>query len=395
MERIAIIDETFDGSHGKIAKNLMSNMKRKGFIVSFYYGRGPKNVGEDMYRIGNKSSLLAHALLSRLTGLQGYFSNYHTSKLIKSIKDSRIDTVICLNLHGYYLNEGRFLSFISKEKIRLVYIMADEYPYLGKCAVSPICQNYLTGKGKCPDIRRYPASWFFDTCSLIIKNKEKQYKTLDRTVFVGPEFVVNNAKKSYLGKYMKTAVLDEAIDTDIYSPQDTSSLREKLNISPETKVILCVAPSSKGVKYFELLSERFIGNTDYLFIHIGSGDDNSHDNYLHIGFIKENSDLAKYYSLADLLVFTSLADTMSNTCLESLSCGTPLLVFDISGMPYLLDETVGVLVPPKDVDAMFNVVSNTKKKNIDTINQCREYALKRYSSKEYSEKVINIAMSIE
>lgn len=394
MKRIAIINETFDGSHGKIAKNLFYSLQNKGYKVSFYYGRGQISDNKSFIRITNRIDFLLHVFLSRITGLPGHFSNIATSRLINRIKNTSVDTVIILNLHGYYVNESRLLSYVARTNLRLLYIMADEYTYLGKCAVSPICKNYITKEGRCPNIHLYPSSWFFDTCHYIIEEKERCYKQLKRAAFIGPEFVVQNARRSYLGQFMNLKVLDEAIDTDFYKPQDANHLKNKLRISPDAVIILCIAPYFKGVEYFELLSQKFVNNSNYVFLHVGKGPDVTHDNYIHVDFVKENKDLAIYYSLADLFVFPSMADTMSNACLESLSCGTPLLVFNISGMPYLLDESVGTLVAPRNVEEMTKVVLKVSKKNKETIDKCREYALKRYSSKDYADKVITIANQI-
>ena len=187
----------------------------------------------------------------------------------------------------------------------------------------------------------------------------------------------------------------ELRDSQKLQNQNTIALINKLGIPNTAKIILCIAPSYKGVEYFDELARRFRNNKEFFFIHIGSGGDESHDNYLHIDFVKENADLVDYYSMADLFVFTSLADTMSNACLESLACGTPLLVFNISGMPYLLDSTVGTLVEPGNVDQMETVVLKTEKKDDAIIARCRNYALKRYDSKEYGDKVIEIIKSIE
>ena len=272
--------------------------------------------------------------------------------------------------------------------------MIDEYPYLGKCTNEPHCETYITGKGRCPNIKKYPKSLLFNTCPTVICSKMNNYqKVMDKAVFVGPQFVVDSSKKSYLRAYMNTVALDEAIDINLYKPVDTKDFRNKIGINEDAIVFLCVAPSDKGVEFFVELARRYRNNPNYVFVHIGSTKfDIKQDNYIQIDFVKENTDLVKYYSMADLLVFTSLADTMSNTCLEALACGTPLLVFNISGMPYLLDETVGCIVPPRDVDAMAKVIDKTRRKNEEIINRCRSYAERRYDGNSYADKLIQIAI---
>lgn len=395
MKNVAIVNVINSKSTGKIALNLLEQLTEKGYEVTFYYGIGDKSNSSNQIRFNSLFEFKFHSLLSKITGLQGAFSTFATRRMLKEMKKKDIDTVILINPHAFFLNEKLFYSYIANNKLRFIYIIPDEYAYLGNCAVNPPCERYMTGKGKCPNIHLYPNSWFFDTCSVIMNRKLSCYKSLSRARFVGPEFVINNLKKSYLGKSMQTAVLDEAIDIHLYSPKDTAKLKEYHGIDDDKIIILCIAPLSKGVEYFKQVAERFKKDDKFVFIHIGKDDIESHDNYIHVGFVKENSDLAVYYSMADLFLFPSMADTMSNACLEALACGTPLLTFNISGMPYLMDDSVGTMVKPKSVDELVSVVKKTEKKTDEIVNRCRQYAERRYDMAKYADRIVEIANSIE
>jgi len=57
------------------------------------------------------------------------------------------------------------------------------------------------------------------------------------------------------------------------------------------------------------------------------------------------------YSAADLLVAPSMQENLSNTVLESLSCGTPVVAFNIGGMPDLITHhNNGYLVNSFDIE---------------------------------------------
>lgn len=395
MKNVAIINVVKDKSTGKIAVNLLNELTSKGYNALFFFGRGEKASDIRMMRIDTPIETYIHAFLARLTGLQGSFSWFATKRMLKQLKKHSIDTVILINPHAYYLNEKLLYNFMADNNIRFISIIPDEYAYLGNCAVDPPCERYKTGCGKCPNIHLYPNSWFFDSCHIVMRRKEQCYRKLKRARFIGPSFVINNLNNSYLGKYMSSSILDEAIDIELYHPQDSSNLKNELGIDKDKVVILCIAPPYKGIEYFKQVAMRFKGDDRYVFVHVGK-DENalSESNYIHINYVKENSQLALYYSMADLFLFPSLADTMSNACLEALACGTPLLVFNISGMPYLLDDTVGTIVEPRNVEQLAQVVAGTRRKTDEVINTCRKYAEKRYDSRLYSEKVIEIAESI-
>ena len=397
MKNVAIINTCDWGSTGKIAKGLLQNFKLKGFNAIFYYGRGKDSTSPDMVKIDNELDFAVHIFMTRLTGVQGGWSYRATKKLISSLISNQIDTIFIISIHGYYINEKMLYEYISSNNIRMILTMIDEYAYLGECTNEPECETYKKGYGKCPNIKKYPSSWFADGCEKVIKRKKDCYSKLNNAVFVGPEFLVKNCRESFLGKFMNSSILDEAIDLKLYSPKDSSSLRAKHNICENQKVILCVAPSTnpmKGSSFFWDLARRFEEDDSFVFIHIGyrSSDKSTlPSNLIPISFVEKDEDLAYYYSLADLFVNPSLADAMSNTCLESLACGTPLLCFDLSGMPYLMDNTVGTLVTPKNVDELEKVIRNTPFKSLEMINKCRLYAELRYDNAKYADKLISIA----
>jgi len=395
MKNIAIVNSCDWGSTGKISKAILKDFISKGYNAYFYYGRGGISNGIDSFRFENKFEIRIHALLSRITGLQGWYSRLATKRLIKYLINNSIDTVFLLSPHGYYLCEKYLYDYIIKSGIRLIYIMIDEYAYLGKCGAPLGCSNYKNYCKQCPKWNKYPESWFFDRSYDIFQMKLHAYSKMKNVLFVGPEFVVNNAKQSPLGDYMNLQILDEAIDLDLYKPVETIELRRELGIKEHQIVFLCVAPAKdeiKGARFFVEAAKFFADNDKMVFIHIGYNNNLSYSNknFIPIEYIKNDGDLVKYYSMADLFVFPSLADTMSNTCIEALACGTPLLCFNISGMPYLLDETVGTLIPPQNVDSMINEIKKTVKKDDATIQTCRRYAEKRYDKKHYSDKLIKI-----
>jgi len=398
MKNIAIVNLCDDMSTGKIALGFYNDLKAKGYNTFFYYGSGALHDDPCIMRIDSVLELYFHAFMSRLTGLQGSFSVLATRRLIRSMNERQIDTIILVSIHGYYLNERMFFKHVAKHNIRIVYTMIDEYPFIGACGFEPPCQKYITGKGRCPVIRnKYPKSWIFDTCSCVLNRKKRSYQEMKNATFCGPEFLVNKASKSLLGQYMKMVVLDEAIDLDLYQPRDVTDLRKELGIEDDKIIILCVSSTSnpwKGADYFIEAAKKIGEDKRFVFVHIGykySDKSRLPSNYIPIRFVEKDSDFARYYSLADLLVYTSVADAMSNVCLESFACGTPIVCFDISGMPYLMDESVGKLVPPRDIKSLVSAINAATKKTKEDIQTCREYALRRYDKRVYIDKLIKIA----
>ncbi len=397
MKNVAIINSCNELSTGKIALGLYKALRKREYNAYFYYGHGPDMNDDHIIKMESMFEIKLHILLARLTGYQGSFSNVATTRLIADMKSKSIDTIYVLSIHGFYVNEARLLDYIAKDGLRLVYIMIDEYAYLGNCCGVMDCTLYKDGCKGCANKKKYPGSWFFNQSDKIYKRKVNCYKRLKDAVFVGPEYSIVTAKSSPLSHYMKFEVLDEAINLNLYRPKDSGKLRKELAIADDKIVIGTIVSTispSKGALYFTQMAKAFAEDDRFVFVHVGyrlRDKDALPKNYIAIDYVEKDEDLVDYLSLYDLFVFPSLMDTMSNVCLEALACGTPLLCFDISGMPYLLDETVGTLVPSRDVNALIETVKMTKKKTQTMIDGCRAYAERRYDQRKYSARLIEIA----
>lgn len=62
-------------------------------------------------------------------------------------------------------------------------------------------------------------------------------------------------------------------------------------------------------------------------------DDTEHHRMHAVGFIQSQHDIAGILSQSSLFVIPSVEDNLPNTVLESLMCGTPVVGYDVGGMP--------------------------------------------------------------
>ncbi|HNF02863.1 MAG TPA: glycosyltransferase, partial [Ferruginibacter sp.] len=57
-----------------------------------------------------------------------------------------------------------------------------------------------------------------------------------------------------------------------------------------------------------------------------------------VGFLKDEYSVSLVYNAANVFVVPSLADNLPTTVLESLSCGTPVVGFDVGGIPDMISH---------------------------------------------------------
>lgn len=385
-----------DKSTGKIAYGLFSFLKNKGGETFLVYGHGPRYEEQGLMYIGNEFESKIHNVISKFLGLPGCFSWFSTKKFLKQLDRIRPDVVYLFNIHGYYIDEYKLLNYLKNNHIRTIYTMLDEYPFMGRCGFSMGCDHYMDGCYKCPHLKSYPGSWFFDTAHILARKKKRVYDNFKELTFVAIQYTLNLASKSYLLKGKDLFAADEAIDISKYYPRERGNLRQKLGIPLGNKIIVCIAVypgERKGAQYFLEAARELEKDKTITFVHVGFGGNKNicPSNYIPISYVSNQEELCDYYSLGDLFCFPSLSETIPSTCLEALACGTPLLVFNISGMPYIADATCSYIVEPRDVDQMVDVIKDVPFKDNDIIDICRKYAESRYDNQKYFEKLENLA----
>lgn len=388
----AIINTSDFGSTGRIATGLQGYLLSKGEKCLLCYGQGTERDDDERYKFSGFIDMAFHKINTTLTGSLCCASVLATKRLVRRLRKLNIENVYLVNLHGLYLNERILFDYLVHDHINVVYIMADESAFLGNCFYRNGCEKYKDECKNCHLQNALQKTIKPNAAHRAYQIKRNAYKQLNAE-FVAPEFVILSAKESPLLAGCKTGIIDEAIDVRRNAPRDTSALRKLLGIAEDQIVIGCVAPFAdprKGVRYYLEAAKRLENNNKYVFVQVGynvNDKSNLPKNYIPIGFVNDGDLLAEYYSLADLFVFPSLADTMPNACLEALACGSPLLCFNVSGMPFIGDETVMSLVSEKDVDRMVEAILKTPKKDDTIINICRNYALQRYDNQKYFEKL--------
>lgn len=370
------------GSTGKIVTILKNGYASCGHRVVCYYGsRGENDKRDGFVKITQQREAYFSALAYRITGYQGLFLSRATARLIRALEQQKPDVVHLMNIHGYYLDEFKLLRYLADKSVPVVYSMMDEYAYMGKCPFSYDCEKFKTECGTCPNKRtQYPVSWLFDRTKYYFRAKEKAYNAFSNITFVGTPWVIWRAKQSALLKNRNLAIINEPIDLDTYFyPKDVTALREELGIPEENIVILAIATLSsynKGGVYFLHLFERMKEKKGYSFVYVGYDTEKygSYEGLIKIPYVSSLEKLSEYCSLADVLVSTTMSDTIPNAAINALGSGTPVCGFDCGGLSFIgiNDEEVVKLTPIYDIDALEKSVLKKHKKTPELVHKCRE-----------------------
>lgn len=396
--KILIIDVNYkNSSTGKIVYDLYTDLINNGHSAAVCYGRGPKIRENNIYKFGIDVETYLHALLTRISGLTGIFSPFSTYKLIKYIKKYKPDVVHLHELHAYFVNHARVIKYLKKHNIKTIWTFHCEFMYTGNCGHSYECNKWKKECGKCPHLNDYPASLLLDFTKFMFKNKINEFKDFNNLKIITPsKWLAERVKESFLGK-KDIMVINNGIDTDnVFYPRATQHLKIKHNINNE-KIILAVAPDimepRKGGRNVLELAKR-MRDSNVIFILIGVKDLNEKfdDNVIALGRTNNQDELAEYYSLADIFLICSMRENFPTTCIEALSCGTPIIGFDEGGTKETAPDGYGVFVPYMDFDSLekYTRLMLNNQIPIKSNSECAKYGKDNYAKKKMLENYMMV-----
>lgn len=385
--KVLLIDVHYKfSSTGKIVYDLYTGLRDNGYDASVCYGRGPLSTDPEVYKFSGDYEVYAHALLTRVTGLTGVYSPLATRKLIKLIEEINPDIVHIHELHAYFVNLAPVMNYLKEKNIKTVWTFHCEFMYTGKCGYSYECEKWKSECKQCPQVREYPSSLFLDFTNKMFHEKKRLFQGFTNLKIVTPsQWLADRVKQSFLSD-KSISVIHNGIETaTTFYPRPFEHLKEKHQITDE-KVILAVAPNlmepRKGGRHVLELAKQFKGER-IKFILIGVDDLNEtfDDNIIAMGRTKNQDQLAEYYSMADLFVICSKKENFPTTCLEALSCGTPVCGFDEGGTKETAPNGYGVFVEYADIDQLSKEIRSilyTEPGKIKSSEECVAFARENY-----------------
>jgi len=276
--------------------------------------------------------------------------------------------------------QGGFLNLKNIKKLAklgkpIIFFMHDMWSITGGCHHSFDCVKY---KNKCFDCQMFPNKGIIDWPAWNFKKKRNLYSDFEKLYFVSPSrWLFDCAKKSSLIKDKPVYYIPNIVDWNVFKPFDKKIVREILNLGPDETIIAFGAQSivspykgwTKLQKALELLNNdrNFKKVTVLIF---GSG----HNRHIadaipfktrFMGFLKDEYSTLLIYNAVDVFVTPSLADNLPTTVLESLSCGTAVVGFNVGGIPDMIKHKAnGYLAKYHDVEDLANGIRYCLENNI-------------------------------
>lgn len=311
---------------------------------------------------------------------------------------SGIDIIKEADIIILHQTSGGFLSLKSLSKLAalnkpLIFTLHDMWTFTGGCHYNNDCENYINRCGNCPQLKFSNEN---DFSRKIHMRKKTVYNKLNLIITTCSNWLNTEAKSSALFQETRIETIHNPIDTEIYKPGDKLLSRRELNLPADKFLILSGAMNlnieRKGIKYLisalNIISKskgELINNMDIVIF--GSLDENILNEipfHVHqLGKIDNESGLVHCYNSADVFVAPSLQDNLPNTVIESLSCGTPVVAFDIGGMPDMIEHLkngyLAKLKSSEDLAGGIVTLLSDSGLLLKMKKKCRETALEKFN----------------
>ena len=357
------------GSTGKIVNEIHNQLRKSGYESFVIFGRGKTISESNVYKTSPDWDGKLQALYGRITGNFYGGAFYSTYKLIKKIKRIAPEVVHLHLMNGNYVNNYRLLTFLAENNYKTVITLHAEITYTGICEHAFDCERWKTGCGKCPQIFKKYKSLLFDRTAMEWQKKAKAFARFKSLTIVSVSgWLENRAKQSPMFKNRDFYVVGNGVDTTIYKPVNTATLRQKLGLTNQ-KVILHVTPSFKsivkgGKHIIEIAKRLEKENVIIVIVGFDGFEGKLPSNVITIGHTNSQEELAQFYSLADITLLTSKLETFSMVCAESLSCGTPVVGFKAGAPEQISEAEYSEFVTNGDDDALEQAVNSWLAKDI-------------------------------
>lgn len=325
----------------------------------------------------------------------------HSFSVLPSIWLKRINESDADIIHLHWIqNEMLSIKDISKIKKPIVWTLHDMWAF---CGAEHYTKDNRWQDGYSSINRPYYESGI-DLNHWTWKRKQKYWKNPIQ-IITPSKWLANCVKESKLMNNWPVSVIPYPLNMEIFKPINKNIACNQLNLASDKKIILFGAISGttdyrKGfdllISALEILKKNSNTNKIVLVI-FGQKKPKTLFNFgfpvHYLGKITNDIKLNLIYNCADIMIVPSRQDNLPNTCLEAQACGTPVVAFNTSGLPDIVDhKKTGYLAKAFDIKDLANGINFVldQDNTIKLGNNARQKALVKYSPKIVSEKLKSI-----
>lgn len=247
-----------------------------------------------------------------------------TDYLLETKEFKEADIVHCHNLHSNFF-DLKTLQKMSLQK-PVVWTIHDMWAFTGFASDSATLKK--------PNRKKF-LLFLWDNTPHLLRVKKNIYKKSKLCVVAVSDWLKKEIEKSVLRKQSITRIYN-GIDVNIFKPYDKTLVRKELGLPLDKKI---VAFGIKGWVDSNKIIDSYAGEKDIFFAAIGhSNIKTGNKNYRPFPHTQDRGLLAKYLSAADVFLYPTPGDSFGLISAEALSCGTPVVTYNIDALPEIVSH---------------------------------------------------------
>ncbi len=237
----------------------------------------------------------------------------------------------------------------AKFKQPLVWTLQDMWAFTGGCHYSLGCDRYRNSCGSCPQLKsdrdRDLSRWVWQR-----KLKAWQNLNLNLTIVTPSAWMAECVRSSSLFKDVAIEVIPFGLDTNEFTPYDSQQARSQLKLPLDKQLILfgaidATSDTRKGSHLLQSALKQLSlsqWKEQIELVIFGASQPEQPIDFgfpvHYLGYLNDSFSLRVAYSAADVMVAPSSEEAFGQTASESLACGTPVVVFDRTGLADIVDR---------------------------------------------------------
>ncbi len=246
----------------------------------------------------------------------------------------------------------------------VVWTLHDLEPLTGGCHFTAGCERYAGDCARCPQLERDP----FRVTETTLRDKKTLWAGARPTFIAPSRYMAERARLSAVAQRAGGSIvhIPHGIDVAAFRPRSKAEARRALGVPVDGLYVLCGsnynAEKRKGLGLLSRILGDARARSQLTLLTVGEPKFDLEElggiDVVQLGRVSVDV-MPMVYAAADMFLHPAIEDNFPLMLLESLSCGTPAIAFDIGGVADMLqDEVCGRLVAAGDELAMAAALSS-------------------------------------
>jgi glycosyltransferase involved in cell wall biosynthesis len=306
-------------------------------------------------------------------------------------------SIVHLHWMAKFIDWKSFWQSMPAHQI-VVWTLHDMNPFTGGCHFASGCRRFVDGCGQCPQLPKPSPN---DFSREFLEIKRASLRSVRLHVVTASQWLSDMAKQSPVFENVESFHrIPYGLPIDQCQPIDREVARAKLGIAQTPFVFafgaLDLDIRRKGIPELMEAMRRLGRRDDVIGLALGDG----HMDLSDIGFevrslgsIPTLKQRIEIYSACNAFVLPSTEDNFPLTGLEALASGTPIIAFDIGGIPdFVRHQETGLLSEVDPAALATNLQRLIDGPSLTKVlgNQARELAIAEYDRATEADRYIDL-----